>query len=226
MEIVNKHSPLQQTNSPYAIIAGEPLAVLPEDLYIPPEALEVFLEAFEGPLDLLLYLIRKQNFDILNIPITEITRQYMHYIELMRRVNLDLAAEYLVMAALLAEIKSRVLLPEHKAIEEEKEDLHAKLVDRLQKYKRFKQIASEINELPRQEREYFPSKIKVIYPAVQKAHPDVDLKDIVLAFQSVLKRVDLKTSHQIQREPLSVKKRMSQLLAKLEDKEFIAFETY
>ncbi len=228
METVNPPPPLQQTNSPYAVVAGEPLAVLPEDLYIPPEALEVFLETFEGPLDLLLYLIRKQNLDILNIPIAEITRQYMNYIELMRSVNLDLAAEYLVMAALLAEIKSRVLLPRHKEIEDEEDeedDPRAELVRRLQEYERFKKVASEINELPRQERDYFPSEVKAIRQPAQKIYPDIDLKDIVLAFQAILKRVDLKTSHQIQREPLSVRERMSQLLAKLENDKFIEFET-
>ena len=214
-----------QDDSPLAVVDGEPVATLPEDLYIPPDALEVFLETFEGPLDLLLYLIRKQNLDILNIPIAEITRQYMDYVELMRNSNLDLAAEYLVMAALLAEIKSRILLPRHEEIEEEEDDPRAELVRRLQEYERFKQVAIDINELPRQERDHFPSEVEVIRQQVEKAYPDIDLKEIVFAFQAILKRVDLKTSHQIQRESLSVRERMSQVLAKLDGDNFIEFQT-
>ncbi|MCK5919144.1 MAG: segregation/condensation protein A [Cocleimonas sp.] len=211
-----------QDEQPFAIVQGEPLTTLPEDLYIPPDALEVFLETFEGPLDLLLYLIRRQNLDILNIPIAEITRQYMDYVELMRTVNLDLAAEYLVMAALLAEIKSRMLLPRSEEVEDE-DDPRAELVRRLQEYERFKQAATDISELPRQERDYFPSEVKPIRKEKQQVHPSIDLKDIVLAFQDILKRVDLKTSHQIQRESLSVRERMSQVLAKLNGDEFIEF---
>ncbi len=214
----------RQDNAPFAIVDGEPVSDLPEDLYIPPDALKVFLETFEGPLDLLLYLIRKQNLDILNIPIAEITRQYMDYIELMHNINLDLAAEYLVMAALLTEIKSRILLPQHKKVEDE-EDPRAELVRRLQEYERFKQVASDINELPRQERDYFPSNVKAIRQQAQKVYPEIDLKDIIFAFQVILKRVDLQTSHQIQRESLSVRERMSHVLSKLKGDDFIEFQT-
>ncbi len=214
----------RQDNTPFAIVDGEPISDLPEDLYIPPDALEVFLETFEGPLDLLLYLIRKQNLDILNIPIAEITQQYMDYVELMHHINLDLAAEYLVMAALLAEIKSRILLPQHEEVENE-EDPRAELVRRLQEYERFKQAASDINELPRQKRDYFPSNVNAIRQQAQKVYPEVDLKEIVLAFQAILKRVDLQTSHQIQRESLSVRERMSQILSKLKGDDFIEFQT-
>ncbi len=214
----------RQDNAPFAIVDGEPISDLPEDLYIPPDALEVFLETFEGPLDLLLYLIRKQNLDILNIPIAEITQQYMDYVELMHHINLDLAAEYLVMAALLAEIKSRILLPQHEEVKDE-EDPRAELVRRLQEYERFKKAASDINELPRQKRDYFPSNVNAIRQQAQKVYPEVDLKEIVLAFQAILKRVDLQTSHQIQRESLSVRERMSQILSKLKGGDFIEFQT-
>lgn len=213
----------QQNQTPFAIVDGEPISVLPDDLYIPPDALEVFLETFEGPLDLLLYLIRRQNLDILNIPIAEITRQYMDYVELMRTVNLDLAAEYLVMAALLAEIKSRLLLPRHEEVEDE-DDPRAELIRRLQEYERFKQVAIDIEELPRQERDYFPTEVKVIRQQAEKVYPEIDLKDIVFAFQDILKRVDLKTSHQIQRESLSVRERMSQVLAMLNGDDFTEFQ--
>lgn len=214
-----------QTNPdppPFAIVQGEPLTTPPKDLYIPPDALEVFLDTFEGPLDLLLYLIRKQNLDILNIPIAEITRQYMDYVELMRSVNLDLAAEYLVMAALLAEIKSRMLLPRYEEVAED-DDPRAELIRRLQEYERFKQAATDISELPRQERDLFPSHIHAIRKKSQQRYPDIALKDIVFAFQDILKKVDLNTHHHISRESLSVRERMSHVLALLEGNEFTEF---
>ncbi|HIO91623.1 MAG TPA: segregation/condensation protein A [Leucothrix mucor] len=214
----------RQGELPFAIVQGEPLSAPPEDLYIPPDALEVFLDTFEGPLDLLLYLIRRQNLDILNIPIAEITRQYMDYVELMRSVNLDLAAEYLVMAAMLAEIKSRMLLPRHEDVEDE-DDPRAELIRRLQEYERFKQAAEDIAELPRQEREYFLTEVEPIREEKQKVYPELDLKDIVFAFQDILKRVDLKTHHQIKRESLSVRERMSNVLARLEGDDFVDFHS-
>jgi segregation and condensation protein A len=223
MDHTNSQIQPDQDELPFAIIQGEPISTPPEDLYIPPDALEVFLKTFEGPFDLLLYLIRRQNLDILNIPIAEVTRQYMEYIKLMHTINLDLAAEYLVMAALLAEIKSRILLPRHEEVNDE-EDPRAELVRRLQEYERFKQAASKINKLPRQERDYFLSTVAVICKEKQQIHPDIDLKDIVIAFRNILKRVDLKTHHQIARESLSVRERMSIVLAKLKGNNFTEFQ--
>lgn len=214
----------RQGELPFAIVQGEPLSAPPEDLYIPPDALEVFLDTFEGPLDLLLYLIRRQNLDILNIPIAEITHQYMDYVELMQSVNLDLAAEYLVMAAMLAEIKSRMLLPRHEDIEDE-DDPRAELIRRLQEYERFKQAASDISDLPRMERDYFLSEVEAVREKKQKVYPELDLKDIVFAFQDILKRVDLKTHHQIKRESLSVRERMTHVLSKLDGETFVDFHT-
>ncbi len=213
-----------QKELPFAIVEGEPLSAPPEDLYIPPDALEVFLDTFEGPLDLLLYLIRRQNLDILNIPIAEITHQYMDYVELMRSVNLDLAAEYLVMAAMLAEIKSRMLLPRHEDVEDD-DDPRAELIRRLQEYERFKQAALDISELPRVERDYFPCEVEAIREKKEKVYPDIELKDIVFAFQDILKRVDLKTHHQIKRESLSVRERMTHVLSKLDNESFVDFHT-
>ena len=145
-----------QAEMPFAVVEGEPVTSLPQDLYIPPFALEVFLEAFEGPLDLLLYLIRRQNIDVLDIPIAEITRQYAEYIEMMKEVQLDLAAEYMLMAAMLAEIKSRMLLPRSEDTEEDETDPRAELIRRLLEYERFKKAAEDISQLPRMERGYFP----------------------------------------------------------------------
>lgn len=216
----------QQTepqHSPSVLVNGEPLTRLPKDLYIPPDALEVFLEAFEGPLDLLLYLIKRQNLDILDIPIAEITRQYMEYVELMKRVHLELAAEYLVMAAMLAEIKSRMLLP--RPVEEgEEEDPRAELLRRLQEYERFKKAATDIDALPRMERELFQARAKPPELHRKKPQPQVQLNELVLAFKKVLDRADMFTHHHIQREPLSVRERMASLLKRLSDTEsFIEF---
>ncbi len=219
-----KHSIPKQGELPFAIVQGEAVSAPPEDLYIPPDALEVFLETFEGPLDLLLYLIRRQNLDILDIPIAEITAQYMDYVELMRNINLDLAAEYLVMAAMLAEIKSRMLLPRHEEVDDE-EDPRAELVKRLQEYERFKQAASDIDELPRTGREYFPTSVDVILDDKEKPEPEVDLRDILLAFQNILKHVDMQKNHEIEREEISIRERMTYVLSKLDADNFVEFQT-
>jgi len=199
-----------------AIVFGQPYLELPEDLFIPPEALEVFLATFEGPLDLLLYLIRKQNLEIVNIPIAQISKQYMAYIDVMSDFQLELAAEYLLMAALLAEIKSRMLLPRLVAEDEEEEDPRAVLVRRLQEYERIKNAAEELDELPRMERDIFTAAIDTSNVSVYKVKPEVQLQDIVLALQGVLKRVEQLSHHTITKEALSVRERMAEIMAKLE----------
>ena len=209
---------------PLAVVLGQPVEI-PKDLYIPPDALEVFLEAFEGPLDLLLYLIRKQNIDILDIPVAEITRQYMGYVELMKAVRLELAAEYLVMAAMLAEIKSRMLLPRSAEAEEEEDDPRADLVRRLQEYERFKKAAEDIDTLPRMDRDTAPVSAFVPDRAAVRLPPPVDIKEMLLALHDVLKRAELFTGHSIKREALSVRQRMGELLARLEDGAFHRFES-
>jgi segregation and condensation protein A len=200
-----------------AIVSGEPFLQLPEDLYIPPEALKVFLETFEGPLDLLLYLIRKQNLDILNIPIAQISKQYMRYIDVMCNFQLELAAEYLLMAALLAEIKSRMLLPRQVNLEEEEEDPRAVLVRRLQEYERIKKAAEDLEEIPRMERDIFIATVDTSTVNVHKCQPEVQLHDIVLALQGVLQRVDQLSHHIITKEPSSVRERMALIMGRLED---------
>jgi len=205
-----------------ALVGGEPITKLPEDLYIPPDALEVFLEAFEGPLDLLLYLIKRQNLDILNIPVAEITHQYMEYVELMKDLQLELAADYLVMAAMLAEIKSRVLLPRQES-EEEEEDPRAELVRRLQEYERFKVAAEDLDTLPRLHRDVFQTSAKTPDLKIVKPLPDVSLKELLLAFKDVIKRAENFTHHSIELEPLSVRERMGQLLERLRNNEFTSF---
>ena len=200
-----------------AIVSGEPFLQLPEDLYIPPEALKVFLETFEGLLDLLLYLIRKQNLDILNIPIAQISKQYMRYIDVMSNFQLELAAEYLLMAALLAEIKSRMLLPRQVNLEEEEEDPRAVLVRRLQEYERIKKAAEDLEEIPRMERDIFIATVDTSTVNVHKCQPEVQLHDIVLALQGVLQRVDQLSHHIITKEPLSVRERMALIMGRLED---------
>jgi segregation and condensation protein A len=201
--------------APFARVQGQPYQDVPDDLYIPPDALEVFLDAFEGPLDLLLYLIRKQNLDILNIPIAQITQQYIGYIDMMDKMRLELAAEYLVMAALLAEIKSRMLLPRQPESEEEEDDPRAFLIRKLQEYEAIKKAAEEIDLLPRNERDTFDATVDVTTVSVQQALPDVQLKELLLAFQDVLKRVQQLSHHQITKEPLSVRERMAAILEKL-----------
>lgn len=213
-------APRQQV-MPFALVQGRQM-MPPQDLYIPPDALEVFLEAFEGPLDLLLYLIKRTNLDILDIPIAEITRQYMQYIELMQDMRLELAAEYLVMAAMLAEIKSRMLLPRPENREEE-DDPRADLIRRLQEYERFKQAAEDIDRLPRMERDTFPVEVAGPEAKVVKLPPAVDLREILAAFQEVMTRADLYSHHHVLLEPLSVRERMSNILQMLDSEQFTAF---
>ncbi|MFC4762088.1 segregation and condensation protein A [Dyella koreensis] len=216
----------QQQEMPLAIVRGEPMLQMPQDLYIPPDALEVILEAFEGPLDLLLYLIRRQNLDILDIPIAEITRQYMEYIDMMRDVmRLELAAEYLLMAAILAEIKSRLLLPRPPAEEGLEEDPRAELVRRLQEYERFKRAAEDIEALPRMERDTVAVHADTGERTVIKLPPPLDLKELLLALKDVMHRAELFGHHAIKREALSVRQRMGELLSKLDDSSFHRFET-
>ena len=211
---------------PLAVVRGEPILQMPQDLYIPPDALEVFLEAFEGPLDLLLYLIRRQNLDILDIPVAEITRQYMEYIEMMRDVmRLELAAEYLLMAAILAEIKSRLLLPRPPAEEGVEEDPRAELVRRLQEYERFKKAAEDIEGLPRLERDTVVAQADTGERNVVKLPPPLDLKEMLLALKDVLHRAELFGHHAIKREALSVRQRMGELLSRLDSAQFHRFES-
>jgi segregation and condensation protein A len=208
---------------PFAVVRGEPLLALPKDLFIPPDALEVFLDAFEGPLDLLLYLIRRQNLDILDIPIADITRQYMDYVELMKELKLELAAEYLVMAALLCEIKSRMLLPRPGTQDDEDADPRAELVRRLQEYERFKQAAREIDGLPRLERDCFTVNADLPAGHVPRTPPTVELTEVLLALREVLQRADLFTSHRIERESLSLRERMSLVLEQVQRGGFVRF---
>ncbi|KAA9133573.1 segregation/condensation protein A [Marinihelvus fidelis] len=208
---------------PFAVVQGKPFTQLPEDLYIPPDALEVILEAFEGPLDLLLYLIRRQNLDILDIPIAEISRQYVEYVELLQDLRFDLAAEYLVMAAILAEIKSRMLLPRPVSEETEEDDPRAELVRRLQEYERYKQAAEDLDELPRQERDFH-----LVYAHVEdrtqvRLPPDVELGDILSALRDVMSRAEMYGHHQITAEPLSVRERMSLIVDRLRAKPYLEF---
>lgn len=215
--------PPQQTEMPIALVLGEKVTELPRDLYIPPDALRVFLEAFEGPLDLLLYMIRRQNLDILNIPIAEITRQYMEYIDLMKEMKLELAGEYLVMAAMLAEIKSRMLLPRPPGDSEEEEDPRAELIRRLQEYERYKQAGEDIDALHRVGRDIFVGNAEVVERRVVQTLPDIQLKELLIAFKEVLQRADMFSHHHIQREALSVRERMSNVLATLTTDRFTAF---
>ena len=197
-----------------ALVDGKAVRELPADLYIPPDALEVFLETFEGPLDLLLYLIRRQNLDILDIQVAEITEQYLRYIELMKALKLDLAGEYLLMAAMLAEIKSRLLLP-RPASEEHEDDPRAELVRRLQEYERIKQAAQRLDELPRLERDLHAAGAAVPETARRRVHPAVDMKELLLALADVLHRADLYQQHEVQLEGLSVRVRMSDVLQRV-----------
>lgn len=195
-----------------ARVHGQALDKLPEDLYIPPDALSIILEAFEGPLDLLLYLIRKQNLDILDIPVHTITKQYVQYIELMSELRLELAAEYLVMAALLAEIKSRILLPKPAQQDATQEDPRMELVRRLQEYERFKSVAEQIDALPRMGRELHTASAKPEVIKTDHPLPVPGLRELLMAFRDVMQRAELFTKHQIAREPLSVRERMSRVL--------------
>lgn len=212
-----------QSEMPFAVVEGEAVTELPTDLYIPPHALQVFLEAFEGPLDLLLYLIKRQNIDVLDIPIAEITRQYVQYIELMQEMQLELAGEYLLMAAMLAEIKSRMLLPRSTSEEQDEDDPRAELVRRLQEYERYKQAAEDINELPRMERDFFQTSAEAPERKVVEILPDVTLKEMLLCFRDVMRRAEMFASHHVQREALSVRERMSEVLSRLNPNGFVMF---
>jgi len=215
----------RQHEMPLALVHGQPLLEMPQDLYIPPDALEVILDAFAGPLDLLLYLIRRQNLDILDIPVAEITRQYVGYIDLMVELKLELAADYLVMAAILAEIKSRLLLPRPDSIEAFEEDPRAELVRRLQEYERFRQAAESLDQLPRLERDTATAHAHVPDRQVIRVPPEVDLREMLLALRDVLKRAELFGHHTIARQTLSVRQRMGDVLKTLEDHQFHAFES-
>lgn len=222
-----EHAP-QDTDAaqqlPLALIYGEALTELPVDLYIPPDALEVILEAFEGPLDLLLYLIRKENIDILDIQVAQITHQYMGYVELMKAVRLELAAEYLVMAAMLAEIKSRMLLPRSKrSTIDDEEDPRAELIRRLQEYERIKSAAEDLDEIPRIDRDVFTAQAVAPEARARRLMADVALEEVLLAMSDVLRRANMFESHQISRETLSTRERMSMVLEALRDGNFVPF---
>ena len=219
-----KDSNPQQEEMPFAVVQGKELSTVPKDLYIPPDALEVILEAFEGPLDLLLYLIRRQNLDILDINVAEITRQYMGYIELMQAIQLELAAEYLVMAAMLAEIKSRILLPRQTIEgEEEEEDPRGELIRRLQEYERFKAAAEDIDEMPGMGRDIHQASGESPDRSEERHFPEVDMREVLSALADVLRRAEMFESHHIQLEKLSTRERMSQVLDAIKGKQFVPF---
>jgi len=208
---------------PFAVVMGKAMTELPRDLYIPPQALEVFLEAFEGPLDLLLYLIKRQNLDILEIDVSRITEQYMVYVEMMDAMQFELAAEYLLMAAMLAEIKSRMLLPRSSEAEEDEEDPRAQLIRRLQEYERFKKAAEDIEEMPRLERDTWVGSANPPDLNRTRPDPDVDMRELLLSLGEVLRRADMFESHHIQREALSTRERMSEVLERLSGQQFVPF---
>ncbi len=215
--------PPRQQEMSLGMVHGMPVLDVPQDLYIPPDALEVILDAFEGPLDLLLYLIRRQNLDILDIPIAEITRQYVEYIDMMRELRLELASEYLVMAAILAEIKSRMLLPRPPLEEGLESDPRAELVRRLQEYERFRAAAADIDQLPRLDRDFAVAAAFVEDRSVIRLPPPVELRELLLAMRDVVKRAELSGHHAIQREGLSVRERMTDILRAIGDSGFHAF---
>ena len=214
---------LHQAEMPFALVQGQPVTVVPHDLYIPPDALEVILEAFEGPLDLLLYLIRRQNLDILDIPITEITEQYIEYIGMLEDSQFELAAEYLVMAAILAEIKSRMLLPRPGSDAGEEADPRAELVRRLQEYERFKQAAENLDELPRAGRDFALTEAFVEDRSAVRLPVKVELRELLSALKDVISRAELFTQHHFTRELLSVRERMSRIIGQLRENPFIEF---
>jgi segregation and condensation protein A len=224
-ELIGEFEPSpQQGEMPFAMVDGEPMTQMPRDLYIPPDALQVFLEAFEGPLDLLLYLIRRQNLNILDIPIAEITKQYMKYIDVMAEMQLELAGEYLLMAAMLAEIKSRMLLPRVKSEDGQEEiDPRAELVRRLQEYERFKKAAEDIDKLKRMERDTLPASAELVERKVIKTVPQVTLQEMLLAFRDVVSRSNMFAHHHVQRERLSVRQRMSDILGALKQNAWVEF---
>jgi segregation and condensation protein A len=224
LEMARQAMGAQQEEMPFAIVRGEAVTILPKDLYIPPEALEVFLDTFEGPLDLLLYLIKRQNIDILEINVFEITKQYISYVELMDSMQFELAAEYLVMAAMLAEIKSRMLLPRsEEALDDDGEDPRAALIRRLQQYERFKAAAQDIEALPRLGRNVFQASAEPPEIEKQRPEPEVEMKELLVCLAEVLTRADMYASHQVEREQLSTRERMSQVLSKLQGKQFVPF---
>lgn len=208
---------------PLGFLNGQPIIEVPQDLYIPPEALEVILEAFEGPLDLLLYLIKRQNVDILDIPIAEITRQYMEYVEILKGLRLELAADYLVMAAMLAEIKSRMLLPRPAELAGEEEDPRAELVRRLQEYERFKRAAEDLDRLPRLHRDVYPASVALPELHVTRPQPRVELKEMLFALRDVLVRSENFAHHHVRKETLSVRERMTQVLSAVRHDQFTDF---
>ncbi len=213
----------EQQELPLAFVHGKPITTLPRDLYIPPEALEVFLEAFEGPLDLLLYLIRRQNLDILEINVAEITEQYMRYVELMDTMQFELAAEYLVMSAMLAEIKSRMLLPRQGGGGEDEPDPRADLIRRLQEYEQFKQAAEDLDALPRLERDLFEVQVERPDMRRERPRPQVELREVLLAFAEVMQRAAMSASHQVRMERLSTRERMVEVLGRLQAAQFVPF---
>jgi segregation and condensation protein A len=212
-----------EDNDSIILVDGQRVTELPQDLYIPPEALKVFLETFQGPLDLLLYLIKKQNLDILEIPVAEITRQYIQYVELMKTFQLELAAEYLVMAALLTEIKSRLMLPRPLALESEEEDPRAALVRRLQEYEQIKIAAENLDSLPQAGRDIFLAYVQVSDSEMPKPQPFIGMKDLLQAFSEVLKRASLNKSHTVAHDTLTVPDRMHQVLEKLKTNRTVPF---
>ena len=221
-----ENQPVQQAEMPFAIVQGQPFTQVPKDLYIPPDALEVFLEAFEGPLDLLLYLIRRQNLDILDIPIADITEQYMGYIAMLEDMQFELAAEYLVMAAILAEIKSRMLLPRLQSDEDDEDDPRAELVRRLQEYERFKQAAENLDDLPREGRDFVVASAFMTEQHIVQIPPEVDLGDMLEALKDVLGRAELFGSHHVQMEPLSVRERMTSIIDLLRKNPYMEFQYF
>ena len=219
--------PIRQQELPLAVVDGNPITEVPADLYIPPDALEVILEAFEGPLDLLLYLIKRQNLDILDIRVADITRQYMEYIDLMGELQFELAAEYLVMAAVLTEIKSRMLLPRQEEAEEDEDDPLAQLIRKLQEYERFKEAAMDINDMPRMNRDFWVASAEAPVSDKPRPMPQVELQEMLVELARVLKRAENFTSHHIALEPLSTRERMSDILEKVNQAngQFVPFLT-
>jgi segregation and condensation protein A len=210
---------------PLAFVNGQALIEKPEDLFIPPDALELILEAFEGPLDLLLYLIRKQKFDLVNLPVYEVTKQYMEYVELMKDIKLELAAEYLLMAAILAEVKSRLLLPKRPDVEEDEDDPRAELIRRLKEYELVKNAAQELDNIPRKERDIFPAQAQISdLVAPIRVLPGVSLQDIVFGFQSAMQRSQAFEHHHIEKETLSTRERMSLILEKISSEHYTVFD--
>ncbi|MBT5602151.1 MAG: segregation/condensation protein A [Gammaproteobacteria bacterium] len=224
-ELSSQVLPERQSELSLALVDGKPFTKMPGDLYIPPDALEVFLEAFEGPLDLLLYLIKRQNLDILNIKVADITSQYMQYIDLMKDLQFELAAEYLVMAAMLAEIKSRMLLPRQSEEEDDEGDPRAELIRRLQEYERFKGAAIAVDELPRANRDFWIASADTPESKKRKPMPEVQLQEMLVVLSGVLKRADSYASHHIRMEPLSTRERMSQILHHIQSEgdKFLSF---